>query len=178
MSLVFSAAIDRRYRKPDGKFIEQYLVSNLTHRRLIAVSVAVVALIAVFLFRYMVQRTALAGGLTSLGDLVVLEPTQWVGQKLPVADAIDIDLSHGDWIVLLHRHDCAVCQEVVSQYEQQAVAGKKIALIEVPPYGDFKGREKACRYGRLKGIHEWIVQTPVELKLQNGIVTAAQTHDY
>ena len=145
----------------------------------IAVIVSIGVISAAALFRYAGQRTVLASGVLASGEnLVVLEPEEWIGQKLPIADSIDLDLSGGEWVVLLYRHDCPLCQAEVPKYEKRAASGKRIALVEVPPYGDFGIREMACHYGRLKQDHEWLVQTPVEVQLHDGIVTSAKTHEH
>jgi len=39
---------------------------------------------------------AVAGGVPSVSNLIILELDQWIGQKLPVANSLDIDLSVGD----------------------------------------------------------------------------------
>jgi hypothetical protein len=130
---------------------------------------------AALLMRYIQTRSAQADGLlASAGNLVILEPEKWVGRPLPIADVIDLDLSQGDWTVLLHRHDCPDCQEAVPRYEKLAQL-QPVALIEVPPYGDFHASTNdAARHGRLKSDREWFVQTPVELRLQDGVVLAVK----
>jgi hypothetical protein len=142
----------------------------------VTVVMGITVIFTALLFRYASQRTASTNGLlTTVGNRVVLEPEKWIGEKLPIAELIDLDLSDGAWIVLLHRHDCPLCQERVPQYERRAAAGERIALVEVPPYGDFSAREKTCRYGRLKDDRDWFVHTPVEITLRYGVVTAVKT---
>ena len=140
-----------------------------------AVSLAVLAVVV--LVRYSDNRAAIAESLLpNAGNLTILEPETWVGQPLPIAAAIDLDLSRGQWIVLLHRHDCPHCQEAVPLYEDVAMQaeGTHVALVEVPPYGD-AAAESPCKLGRLKNDREWFVQTPVEIQLIDGIVTSAST---
>lgn len=116
------------------------------------------------------------GLLAQAGGLVILEPENWIGQSFPIAPYIGIDLSHGRWTVLLHRHDCAQCQEELPKYEQLAYQ-EQVALVEVPPFDDaiLPSRGQA-KYARLRSDHEWFVQTPVEIILENGIVVAASNH--
>ena len=78
---------------------------------------------------------------------MVLEPENWVGQRLPIADSLDIDLSAGNWTVLLHRHDCPVCREQVPRYEMRATAGEQIAIVEVPPYGEIPDHKTQGLHG-------------------------------
>jgi len=143
-----------------------------------ALILGVSALSMAVLARYAGSRTASAEGqLPATGGLVILEPEKWIGKRLPIADAIDLDLSRGEWIVLLHRHDCPDCQAAVPQYENLAAGspGPQIALVEVPPYGDSVAWSGACRHARLRGDRNWFVQTPVEIQLVEGIVTSAST---
>ena len=157
----------------------QFANKAATCRQLVAVVMGIVIICTALLVRYAGQRTALANGLLpSVGDLVILEPEQWVGQRLPIAASVDLDLSQGEWLVLLHRHDCAACQEEVPRFEQRAANGERIALVEMPPYGESGYREVACQYGRLKEDHEWFVQTPIAIRLQAGIVTTIKTYDH
>jgi hypothetical protein len=145
----------------------------------VAVVISIGVLIAAALFRYADQRTAMANSISAAqGDLVILEPEKWIGQKLPIAEFIDTDLSSGEWIAVLHRHDCPVCQEAIPRYEQLASEGARIALIELPPYGFTPSLESACRCCRLKNDREWFVQTPVELCVKDGVVTTVKTYEH
>lgn len=125
------------------------------------------------------DRIAADDGLQTAGGLVILEPERWIGRPLPIAQYVDLDLSQGQWIVLLHRHDCAECQAAVPAYEQLAAdtAGDspRIALVEVPPYGEVRDAEECCACGRLGDDQDWFVQTPVEIRLRDGVVTQAST---
>jgi hypothetical protein len=153
---------------------------HFAHQRgVLAVAMGVAVLSSAALVRYADRKTAIADeGIGLLGQLVILEPEEWVDKPLPIAEHIDLDLSAGEWNLLLHRHDCPVCHEVLPRFEQSAATGQRIALIEVPPYGDMRQRESACRQGRLTDDREWFVQTPVEIRLVDGLVTAVQSHGH
>jgi hypothetical protein len=148
----------------------------LTHRAIVAGVTAISVLGTAFLMRHMDGRTAQAGdSLTSAGGLVILEPKQWIGKPLPIADAIDLDLAQGEWIVLLHRHDCPDCQAAVPRYERLALQ-QRVALVEVPPYEELHASTTgAAHRGRLSSDREWFVQTPAELRLQDGVVLAVKS---
>lgn len=181
--LLVAMLLERRSLTSRSEPWEGLFARKASHQRFAFAVLTAATLLSIALnFRYISQRTGSSNGLTSVGDLVVLEPEQWIGQKLPITKSVDLDLSSGDWVVLLHRHDCPVCQEMIPKFEQRAAAGERIALVEVPPYGNFEShfatRERACHYGRLKEDHEWFVQTPVEIRLQGGIVTAVKTRDH
>lgn len=148
-----------------------------TRHYAIALVVGITVIGTSLLVRYADKRTALADGLSmSVGGLVILEPERWIGQKLPITDSVDLDLSKGSWIVLLYRHDCLLCEEKLRQYEQRAAAGERIALVEVPPFGEFGHREKAGYYGRLIEDHQWFVQTPLEIRLRDSVVMTVKSH--
>lgn len=157
--------------------VEGVLVApGLLNRRLLAGSIVAISLIgAMLLMRYAQTRTAQAEGLlTSAENLVILEPEKWVGKPLPIFNAINLDLTQGEWIVVLHRHDCPDCQQAVPRYERLALQ-RPVALVEVAPYGDFHGSTTgAAHHGRLTNNREWFVKTLVELQLQNGIVLAVK----
>jgi Methylamine utilisation protein MauE len=150
------------------------------HERLIFAGIlALSALSATLLFRLADNRMAAANGLLpTTGGLTILEPKRWIGQKLPIAEFIDLDLSQGQWIVLLHRHDCPDCQAAVPRYEEIAVSepAARVALVAVPPFGESENStEGAARRCRLQDSREWFVQTPVEIQLADGIITSAST---
>jgi hypothetical protein len=149
-------------------------------QRSVVITVLGLSVIATaLLLRYLDNRTAMAGEtLEEAGGLFILEPEKWVGQKLPIAAHIDINLSSGEWTAVLHRHDCPACQEAVPRYERLAETGSNVALVEVPPYGDASLHESICRQARLRNDREWFVQTPLEIHLQDGIVTSAKVHGH
>lgn len=147
------------------------------HLFVAAMSVAIVS--ATVLVRYVDRRAAAADDLTATaGGLVILEPETWIGKKLPIANWIDIDLSRGNWFAVLHRHDCPACQEVLPHFEALATSGESVALVEVPPYGPTHANFGDCRHGRLSDDRDWFVQTPVEILLREGIVTAVKVHGH
>ena len=155
------------------------LVSYSAGRRTVIASVLGVSAISTALLGWYADRqTAVDGLLTMVSDLVVLEPERWIGKPLPIAQFIDLDLSSGQWIVLIHRHDCPACQEEVPRYEQLGSLGQRVALVEVPPYGASEAHVSSCQLGRLTADREWFVQTPVEIQLVDGLVTASKTHGH
>ena len=109
-----------------------------------------------------------------IGGLTVLEPETWVGQKNPLSSFVDVELDAGEWIVLLHRHDCPKCQETIEELEISfgTDQANQIAIIEVPPYGQAHGGEKIFLQGRLTDDREWFVQTPVVMRIKDGIISS------
>jgi len=119
-------------------------------------------------------------GITSSYE--VLEPEAWVGRKLPILEHVDIgeQLETGIWLVLLYHHDCPDCAAAIPKYERIArdMAGNedflRIALIEVPPYGQRPISDKSpCTLGRLADVKEWFVTTPVVALLTDSRITSA-----
>lgn len=131
----------------------------------------------IFLFANVLARHnhTSVDSLTQVGNLTILEPESWIGQKLPIASFINLDLSHGHWTVLLHRHDCPQCQEQIPKYKQLACR-EQVALVEVPPFGDTVQNVGEAMYARLTNERQWFVQTPIEIVLEDGIVMAASKH--
>jgi len=123
------------------------------------------------------QQSEPSPGLQQLGGITLLEPETWVGQRFPLIEHLSVDVSEGEWILLLHRHDCPKCQEALPKYKRLArlKPGRKVAVIEVPPYGEHSTEEPPLPYvgGQLADDREWFVQTPVEIQLKDGQVTLA-----
>jgi thiol-disulfide isomerase/thioredoxin len=112
----------------------------------------------------------------------VLEPETWVGKELPILDHIDIgkQLRKGNWLILLYHHDCPDCAVAIPKYEKMArdFAGNtdflRIALIEVPPYGQGQVNVNSpCFPGRLAAVKDWFVTTPAVVLLKDGQVISA-----
>jgi integrase len=115
------------------------------------------------------------------GSVVVLRPEKWVDRRCPLLPYADIgdDLSRGRWLVVLYRHNCPHCRDVVPLYEAKAraavadSAAPRIAFLAVPPHGPplwkfapgFAGLK-----GRLTESKEWFGATPAVLRLQDGVV--------
>ncbi|MEX2119601.1 MAG: MauE/DoxX family redox-associated membrane protein [Pirellulales bacterium] len=123
------------------------------------------------------------GQIVGYGGFVVLEPEKWLGRRFPLLPWIDVGphLGEGEWLVLLYHHDCGKCQELLPRYYKAGTTGSKrngpgVALIEIPPYaapapGDFH----AVLPGRLLDKAQWIVRTPVEVRLSAGFVASVAT---
>lgn len=152
---------------------------SLYQRIAVATLVLVVITSVGVLTKFVERRTANASNvITATDGIVLLEPETWIGKKLPIAEHIDVDLSVGEWTVLLHRHDCSTCQQVLPQFIEMGNSGKRVALIEVPPYGDTEPQQTGCRVGKLNKDREWFVQTPVEITLLDNVVTAAKVYEH
>lgn len=146
------------------------------NRLLVAGALFLVPIISLSVIALAGHERTLAGPIQQVGNLTILEPEEWIGQAFPIAAFIDLDLSHGRWTVLLHRHDCPQCRQEMPRYEQLASI-EQVALVEVPPFGDFINLHGGpAAFGRLSDGREWFVQTPVEIVLEDGIVVAASKY--
>ena len=120
-----------------------------------------------------------SGDILGTDNLVVLEPEIWVGKPFPLVRHIDVGepLAQGKWIVLLYPG----CREAMphyvelSRYLAQKPDWPKIALIELPEHGHspapLERPTGSCLFGQLSPEREWFVTTPVELTLDQGVVT-------
>lgn len=118
------------------------------------------------------------------GEIVVLEPETWTGNRFPLFAHIDRgeQLARKSWLVVLYHHDCPQCREVLPSYELLAAAEANegqpsVALVEVPPFGPREGGDSSTspvHRARLQDTKDWFVQTPTEIQLTDGIVTAVR----
>ena len=149
----------------------------------VALVVGIPGALAMAMYR---PATLMADGtIVGRGGVVVLEPETWVGKRFPLIEHIDIggQLAYGDWLVVLYRHDCPGCQELLSGLAKDAAAwdmdplGTRLALIELPPYGSSSVDPVLSGFtlGRLAGPWKWAVATPTEITLTNGRVVNAST---
>jgi hypothetical protein len=174
---MMGGATFRNYHDANAYFIKRFNPSP-TMRGIIISAVTMCSIgVAVLLARSGDGRRALAFGMReSADDVAILQPEKWIGHKLPIAEAVDIDVSHGNWLVLLHRDDCPVCRQILPRYEHLATTGRQVALIEVPPYGRADSHIPDCHYGHLSDNRKWFVETPFEIQLEDGLVTSAKRH--
>jgi hypothetical protein len=131
------------------------------------------------------RHTALdaAGIIVGSGNLVVLEPENWVGSQFPLLPFIERadSLRTGEHIVVLYHHDCPKCNEALDVYERLAAeltrrgSSQRVAILEIssgaaapiPP-------SSHCDWKQLDDSYEWFVQTPVVLQLENGRVIGVE----
>jgi len=126
------------------------------------------------------------------GSLIALKPEAWLGRKLPLLRYIEsgsypVDVMVGNWLVVLYQHDCSHCQGLIPRVRAWAIREPeaRVALVEVPPYaspadfgaGEPTSGQKRVVAGRLSGSHDWFVQTPTLIELQDGVVRRI-SHDF
>jgi hypothetical protein len=124
---------------------------------------------------------ATLGKFTS-SEMMVLEPDQWNGQRLPILEHIDLgkQLTRGAWKVVLFHHDCPKCRETVAKYGSVGTVldatgqSRRVMLVEIPPYGWHAEHPRTTASGvvhaQLSSTNEWFVTTPTEIEIDDGVV--------
>ncbi|MCR4414452.1 MAG: hypothetical protein NUV77_18695, partial [Thermoguttaceae bacterium] len=125
----------------------------------VAASVAIGIPAGVLMANCSAARVDESGEMLGDGRVVIRDPATWVGKRFPLLRHIDVGdrLRSGNWIIVLYHYDCPVCQQALPTYEQVSKtlvasgAPTRMALIEVPPYGDDGGvrSRDGPLYGRL-----------------------------
>jgi hypothetical protein len=164
--------------------------SNVRLRRVLGLSTAV-ALSAIFgtillVAIATVRRAYVAADEEAFGNsgFVLLEPDRWVGGRFPLVTYIntaDRDrLLRGSWIVVFYHAECSRCQRILSRYESLGqdlrLSGDdfSIALIRVSSNGETEPLvQTACYRGALSENIEWLIKTPYEVRVTDGVVTSA-----
>jgi hypothetical protein len=130
---------------------------------------------------------SLDGDEPDIGALVVLEPESWIGARWPLLkeSGLKDHLQTGDWIVLLFRHDCHTCHNVMLELEHLLSASStqhKIALVGIDQKSDdiqvARLRELGCLLGHLPQDRQWFVRTPLRLHLHDGACTSADAIEH
>ncbi|MFV1965061.1 MAG: hypothetical protein ACC628_06530 [Pirellulaceae bacterium] len=124
---------------------------------------------------------AAPGDIANAHGTLVLEPERWLGKRCPLLSLVDIGngLAIGDWFVVLYRHDCPVCQNVLPHdrplggHFAQESSGPRLALVEMPPYAPQSSAPQSLPSGLLHGRlseGDWFVELPFAVSLVDGVV--------
>jgi hypothetical protein len=110
------------------------------------------------------------GAATRTGDekpIRLLAPDEWVGTSFPLfAEAgMDPKVRRGSWKFLFFHPHCPRCQEALHHPAERGVAinVSDVLLSERPP---------GWLIARLDPRYEWLMETPVIVRVSDGIVTA------
>jgi hypothetical protein len=122
------------------------------------------------------------GRLSGSGRWVIVDPAAWPGQRLPLLSYIDIgdELAKGEWIVVFYRHNCHRCKAAMPRYRHDAEqmiekrSRARFALVEMSPYGDLGMPTEPCVRGKLSDGKRWLLDSPVELQMKDGIVLSVE----
>jgi hypothetical protein len=102
---------------------------------------------------------------------------QWDWLDYVVEDDVRQQISEGLVVVMMHRFDCEVCEEMAPRYSEyyqqlvdQGAADFKIAFLSIPPYGDedHVPRETLCIVGNLTDEQNWELMSPYVVALLDG----------
>lgn len=162
---------------------------ELRHRLAIVCSawLLLAASTGVVLASHRPTRLGDAGQLLADGRTVVLEPETWVGKRFPLLDWIETDapLDQGQWTVILYRPACPMCEEIITRLTATPLPlasrpAKSLAWINVDG-----GYDNSCAIsfmgsghtGRLDRFRRWVITTPVEIVLIDGMVHKASDVD-
>ncbi|MCA9216116.1 MAG: hypothetical protein KDB27_23775 [Planctomycetales bacterium] len=123
---------------------------------------------------YQPHTLAADGVIAGSDGFVLLEPEKWIGERLPLMNYLDSDaIGHGKWTVMLHKHDCSRCRQILPSFVKEK---GQLALIEIPPFGESELMRIPATVVQiaLEPKYDWFVTTPVELHLDDGIVTGVR----
>jgi len=122
-----------------------------------------------------------AGWLRPARQERLLDLSATVGQRFPLLERIDIgrELATGRWRVLLYRRDCPQCRrhlDALRDHDLQA-EGLRLALVALPSAHGTPPVDRCadCRQGRLDLPGGWVLATPWDVTLQDGIVVSARS---
>jgi len=153
----------------------------LTSRSFACVAIAILAL------QLKPSRLTDGGDIIGSGNLVAVDPQNWVGRPLPLLPYIEgaDPLAVGRWVVVFYHHGCSSCKRRIPQFEalareSAAVAqAPRFAFVEIPPYAP---RVEAATqvdgtglHVRLNGDRLWALPLPTVLRLEDATVTALST---
>jgi hypothetical protein len=121
-------------------------------------------------------------GSDEFGKLAVLDPASWPGKPFTLINEVKIegDLSQGSWEVLLFRHNCQVCHDVIRQIERtpQEVNLAKTALVAINGLESDelidRLSDRGCKVGHLSQNREWFAMTPLRISVRDGICLDAR----
>jgi hypothetical protein len=130
--------------------------------------------------------TVISGGRTLIvsGNAVVCDPFEWVNERLPLLPYIDIghDLQDGRWRIVVLRSGCSKCNAVAKRlFDSSLSTNEMIALIEIQSDASAEASlagsfpRGPIRLGRLSVDKQWVIETPVELLVVDGVVNSVTT---
>lgn len=181
-------------------FVSLILCRSQTHEykstRFLGLSAKMSCLLILFLglpmgvltVHYRIVKMAEDGIVRGYGNIVILEPEQWVGKSLPLLKYIDIrnQLTVGKSAIVLYRNDCPDCQDLLSNSERlvsELMARYRVAQVAFIEIPTFPSRSPATLprsgnvlRGRLDDRNVWFVETPVTLLLEDAKVQKAWKH--
>lgn len=108
-------------------------------------------------------------------ESIVLQPEVWDGKTFPLFGYIDRseELRLGRWLVVIYHHDCERClAAIVERLPMSSSGTERLALLELPPYGKlpYDSPVGSALHRRLSPSKNWIATTPIEVRIDHGVV--------
>ena len=105
--------------------------------------------------------------------LVILEPREWLGQRLPLGDALDLSaLDEGTWNVLFYDRACPRCRDALERCRAAVTGGSaRLAVIVLPGEEDAPPGGMSIDIYRLPATSRWTIQDAGVLRVEGGLVT-------
>ena len=85
-----------------------------------------------------------------------------------------VEFLTGRWRILIVRTSCPACANLLKSVvdETNLNEGEKLAVVEVPPLGQQELMVQADRFTYLNPRKSWMVQTPMEIHVADGMVVS------
>ena len=112
------------------------------------------------------------GGVLFIRDLLRPDSDQEVAQLLP--RPIPLDLNVGEKMVVFYRGDCDHCQEMFLTYfsdPELPTPTLAVDVMDYAPEGLLEFYCDACARAELPSGPSYLIQTPVVLRLKDGVIT-------
>jgi vacuolar-type H+-ATPase subunit I/STV1 len=104
-----------------------------------------------------------------------IQPWDWL--EFVIEDEVRQQIREGLVVVMMHRFDCEVCEEMVPRYSdyyremtEQGMDEFKIVFLAIPPYGDedHVPEDTTCITGQLSDEQKWGLMSPYVVALLDG----------
>ena len=150
-----------------------------------AIVMAVPASVAIGLNAPRPATLSSSGVLDGVGRTVLLKPEEWIGERFPLLEHIELgreraDLSTGTWGIVVYSRDCPKCEAIRAVLEGLAdkliasQAAPRLAFVElsiaVPALAAAVPAWRGGVAGRLRPAHEWFVETPTVVVVRDSVV--------
>lgn len=147
--------------------------------------VLLLSLAVILVIDHFGPKTLIAGANLREGDVIAMDPTRWVGSRLPLLDLIPLNckLKDGPWTVLLYRPGCRDCDTALPRFLAAARLSNRgnepmhFAVFSFPSTPDADSSVAVVdsrvltTYAAPRHV-TWQVPAPLVLHLCNGQVVA------
>lgn len=105
----------------------------------------------------------------------LLFPEDWIGKQFPLVETAELpsEIQQGKWLVLIYREGCPACERSLRHLGELSMAKLVIELASEPDVS----HTAMTRYDDLLWVSvpegkSWVMETPVAIELQGGVVRA------